>query len=329
MNGRLSIEGGRYVLTFERRFDHPVDRVWRAVTEPEEMAAWFPGTVTLKVVEGAPVTFSEHGIDVDPALLPNEGLVVEVDAPRRFAFTWGDDLLTFTLESDGAGCRLVFSHAFAVRTSAPRTAAGWTVCLDTLSAALDGSGVVAARWPAYYERYVDELGTDGTVEVNDDGALVLRHERLVAHPAGALWAALTEPVAMARWLGEATLEPLVGGAVAVRLTRPTDHRVTGRVTAFDPLRVVAYTWSAEAEPDGEVRWQLIPVGPSATLVLLSHMANGRWTAAGRLAAWDVHLSLLATALAGMPTWPFPDERWEELRRRYGPAAADALSAGAT
>jgi hypothetical protein len=32
-------------LTFTRRLPHPPDKVWRAVTEPEHLATWFPDKI--------------------------------------------------------------------------------------------------------------------------------------------------------------------------------------------------------------------------------------------------------------------------------------------
>jgi hypothetical protein len=37
--------GGNWQLRFERRFGHSVVTVWRAVTEPEHLDAWFPTTI--------------------------------------------------------------------------------------------------------------------------------------------------------------------------------------------------------------------------------------------------------------------------------------------
>ena len=36
---------GRTVLRFERRLAHAPDKVWRAVTEPSELAHWFPAKI--------------------------------------------------------------------------------------------------------------------------------------------------------------------------------------------------------------------------------------------------------------------------------------------
>ena len=29
-------------MRFERHYDYPVERVWQAVTDPDEMRQWFP-----------------------------------------------------------------------------------------------------------------------------------------------------------------------------------------------------------------------------------------------------------------------------------------------
>src|SRR5204863_6188794 len=39
-DGALETREGEHVLRFERRFDHPIERVWAALTEPEELVAW-------------------------------------------------------------------------------------------------------------------------------------------------------------------------------------------------------------------------------------------------------------------------------------------------
>ena len=40
--GTLTRQGDRWMLTFTRRLAHPREKVWRAVTEPEHLAAWYP-----------------------------------------------------------------------------------------------------------------------------------------------------------------------------------------------------------------------------------------------------------------------------------------------
>jgi uncharacterized protein YndB with AHSA1/START domain len=39
-NGRLTVDGERAVLNFERRLPFPIDVVWSAITDPDEREQW-------------------------------------------------------------------------------------------------------------------------------------------------------------------------------------------------------------------------------------------------------------------------------------------------
>ena len=56
--GKLEDIGGRWRLRFTRELAHPQEKVWRAITEPEHMRAWFPQHVSGDWVVGGPLTFS-------------------------------------------------------------------------------------------------------------------------------------------------------------------------------------------------------------------------------------------------------------------------------
>jgi len=322
MDATLLRDGDRYVLRFERHLRRPVERVWRAVTEPSELAHWFPGAVEIDLTVGGKATFTQPGFEVDPELVPTSGLVTELDPPRLLAFTWGDDLLRFELAPEAQGCVLVFSHRFENRASAPRSAAGWNVCVDALVATTDGAvqgpadaaAEGAVSWIRYHERYRDELGSDGTYTRDGDTA-VLRFERVLERPAGDVWDALTRPDRLRQWLADAAVDATEGGRVVLQFDNPPGYEVSGTVTRVDAPHVLEYTWTGPGEPDGTVKWQLIPAGDRCIL-LFTHTVHGHWDEAGTLAAWHVHLALLATSLAGLPTWPFPDTRWGELHERY-------------
>ena len=45
----------RFTVQYVRVFPHPVERVWRALTDPAELAAWcMPATIDLRVGGAAP-----------------------------------------------------------------------------------------------------------------------------------------------------------------------------------------------------------------------------------------------------------------------------------
>ena len=55
MHGELSQQEGRYQLRFERRLPHPPEKVWRALTEPHHLEAWFPAAIEGERAAGARV----------------------------------------------------------------------------------------------------------------------------------------------------------------------------------------------------------------------------------------------------------------------------------
>jgi uncharacterized protein YndB with AHSA1/START domain len=127
MSGSQQIVDGRPALRFERRLSHAVERVWRAVTEPAELARWF-------VVSDVPWTpqageVFEAGGDT--------GRITELEPPRLIAWTWGDERYSFELTPDGDGCLLVFTHVFNAQLGPSwQHAAGWETYLNRLDAHL-------------------------------------------------------------------------------------------------------------------------------------------------------------------------------------------------
>ena len=61
MYGTYETIDGTPAVRFERVYPHAVDRVWRMITVPEEMAAWFPSTVEVDLREGGAMRFTFDG----------------------------------------------------------------------------------------------------------------------------------------------------------------------------------------------------------------------------------------------------------------------------
>jgi uncharacterized protein YndB with AHSA1/START domain len=155
MHGTFETDDGRPTVRFERRLAHPVEAVWRAVTEPSELAHWFPAQVTVDHRVGGTISFTSE----DDGMPASGGEVLEFEPPHRFSFTWGASVLRIDLERDGDGCRMTFIHTLEARDAAARDAAGWHVCLDRLEERLAGaspdspSGDATDEWRAHYEEY--------------------------------------------------------------------------------------------------------------------------------------------------------------------------------
>jgi uncharacterized protein YndB with AHSA1/START domain len=180
---KLETVDGRSVLTMERRLRHAPEKVWRAVTEPERLADWFPAAMTPDLRVGGVVEF---GFGAD-------GTVTDLDPPRLFAYTWDDQHLRWELHPDGAGTRLVLVVTFTDRPGAASFASGWHICIAALDLALDGSpGVdLGVDHVALHEQFVVRFGLDaGSAETTADGWRV-RYERQLTRPADEVWAVLS------------------------------------------------------------------------------------------------------------------------------------------
>src|SRR3954451_1294708 len=101
-DGAYVHEDGRPALRFERRLPHPIERVWRAVSEPAELERWFPAVVPWTPRPGE--TFEAFG---------QRGEVTAVEPPQLLAWDFGEERYRFELAHDGDGCLLVFTHVLA------------------------------------------------------------------------------------------------------------------------------------------------------------------------------------------------------------------------
>ena len=129
------------ILRFERRLAHPQERVWRALTEDADLAAWFPTTMEGERVAGAALHFSFRQSEGAPF----DGEMLEFVPPSLMELRWADDVLRFELQPDGAGCILRLRVTFPDHGKAARDAAGWHVCLEQLGARCNGSDLSCRR----------------------------------------------------------------------------------------------------------------------------------------------------------------------------------------
>ena len=146
--GRVLRDDQGMRLEFVRTFPDPIERVWAAVTDPDELAAWFgtwrgdPSTGTIEVCP----------IEGDGEFHTAE--LVECDAPRRVAVVLPSEdgpwpLSVELSEADGV-TTLVFVHRMAEPYDATSIGPGWQYYLDRLEATVRGRAMPEGDdWPAY------------------------------------------------------------------------------------------------------------------------------------------------------------------------------------
>jgi uncharacterized protein YndB with AHSA1/START domain len=180
----LETIGDKVVLRFERRLPHPPGKVFAAISDPAELAHWFPARVQWELRPHAAIEFRFEDVDVDAP----GGEIVEVDPPKLLVYTWGEDVLRWEVVPDGEGSLLHFSHTIAgdddwpARLSAARNAAGWDDRLAALEARLRGGAPSAVDWFERNAVYVERFGL-GDGELLDGGRVVRFARDLVQPPA--------------------------------------------------------------------------------------------------------------------------------------------------
>lgn len=302
----LHTVNGEPTLRFERRLAHSPAKVWRAVSEPAEMAHWFPATVETELRPGSPMRFTF----ADDAPVPPdwEGEVLEVDPPKVYMFRWAGDVLRFELVPDGDGCLLVFTQTLGGGRigllAAGRTASGWDACLDQLAGRLDGQEVPPfENWLEPMEAYIERFGlAEGEVRPVDGGYELHFARDLVWKPLDEVWQTLTEDA--------------VGDLLPQRAAN--DHVPAGPIVSAEAPKLLEYTWLHDGAPAGTVRWEFASDPKLGVRVELTQTVPAELAAvrAEALAAWQVHLELFFAAVLGGVRYAWSEERVTELTANY-------------
>lgn len=109
-------------ISFEFDLQHPPEKVWRALTDPELLAEWLLPVPDLKLEPGAAFTFKaqpQSGWDGIVRWLQRLDLdavncrFLEIEAHRKLSYTWVvgdlDTVVTFTPTASGTRLSLVQS----------------------------------------------------------------------------------------------------------------------------------------------------------------------------------------------------------------------------
>lgn len=129
-------------LIFERTVAHPPERVWRAMTDEQEITAWMRYPVKFKAEVGARVSYFDGA---------NAGMVFIADAPHALAFSFWDPnnpaeagkietewTVRWDLEPTDGGTRITFTHRRLSGHVMWGVGDGWHQFIAQLIAFLDG-----------------------------------------------------------------------------------------------------------------------------------------------------------------------------------------------
>jgi uncharacterized protein YndB with AHSA1/START domain len=127
-------------IVIERSYNAPVARVWKALTDVEQMRQWYFDLKEFKPEVGFEFEFT---VEHEGVKYHHLCKITEVMPEKRLAYTWqykgepGDSLVTFELFADGDRTRLKLTHE-GIETF-PKTPAyarknfetGWTAIIGS------------------------------------------------------------------------------------------------------------------------------------------------------------------------------------------------------
>ncbi len=142
--GRVSYQGDLASLTYERHFPDPPETVWKAITDPEQLAVWYLTRARIDPREGGEVDLVSG-----PSRFHVVGRILTWDPPRVFEHEWKADprpelpggenaRIRWELAPEGSGTVLTVVFAGLHRPTALGFAAGMHAFLDRLEAQRSG-----------------------------------------------------------------------------------------------------------------------------------------------------------------------------------------------
>ena len=144
-------------------------------------------------------------------------------------------------------------------------------------------------------------------------------------PIERVWAYLTDPAFLRTWFSEGVVADRVGGEVRFEMG------ATGRLTAYQPPRLLEYIWNEEDASygpvaDSVVRWELIEEGSGVRLTL-THSRLPEIEVLAHGAGWHTFLQRLSACVDGHVPEPV-GELFARYMAEYVPVVQSAGIAAA-
>ncbi|MFC5448569.1 SRPBCC family protein [Paenibacillus aestuarii] len=145
-----------YIVRFDRHLQHAVEKVWAAITDNDKLAKWMPNLQINDLRSGGLIKFDMK--DGSGTFIDME--ILECIPYSVLEFVWGTDRVRFELYPEPEGCLLVLKEYIgALSDHTSKDLSGWHVCLDMMSALLQGQPMAFPKsdWEKWHARYKEEV----------------------------------------------------------------------------------------------------------------------------------------------------------------------------
>jgi uncharacterized protein YndB with AHSA1/START domain len=173
LNGDVTYDGEFTRLFYQRRLPHPPERVWAALTDPEQLGKWFMATSV--AMDGRPGGSLE--MVAGPGRIRSHGRILAWEPPRLLEYEWitrarseipsgEDSFVKWELTPVEGETLLTLEHRRLTRPTAAGFAPGWHAFMDRLTAQLSGEPL-----PDWIGRFNEARGAYPGWEEKEPGVL--------------------------------------------------------------------------------------------------------------------------------------------------------------
>lgn len=271
--GTFNKTGEIYDIIFERLLNHPIKKVWEAITRPEQLALWLGATkVDLKL--GGDITIRLKMTEVT-------GKIIQLEAERLLEYTWGSarhpellSIVCWELFAEGENrCRLVFRERLVDRAYLVDVGPGWHWYIDALGTVLDGKQVPdwsAEAWGApaakATERYKAILQEADAGSNRPEPAA--KASMLIRKPVSEVFEAMVNPEITSRFWYSRGNGRLEVGKTVEWVWEEFNVTVNPKASQVIPDRLISFVWPGPGR-DSTVDITFEPKGPEATYVSIA------------------------------------------------------------
>jgi uncharacterized protein YndB with AHSA1/START domain len=146
--GTVTIEEEYATLRYERRLSHPREVVWKAITDPKELAGWMNTKAVVDGRNGGTIDFVNT-----VSGFHTTGHILVWDPQHIFEYEWHiapnpslpngepESVIRWELKQDGDSNNtlLTLTHSHLTKSTSLRFAPGWHAYLDRLEASLNNA----------------------------------------------------------------------------------------------------------------------------------------------------------------------------------------------
>jgi len=262
-DGTFFRKGDTFGVRLERILDHPIPTVWKALTDPAELAKWL-----------APATIKGDAISLQLTGGTMGGKIIQWKENSVLEYDWYDgSVVRWELLTEGPGrCRLVFTHSAVTQSQLQGAATGWHYHMDILGLLLDGETLPqnpVQQWENISRAAAARYKTALQIFASQKPALFVI-ERLFDAPVHRVWKALTAKDQIGEWFMDIDgFEPEEGFDFTL-IAEHNDNRYVHlcRVTEVVDQRRLTYSFRFQ---NGigitYVTWELFPEGKRTRLRL--------------------------------------------------------------